>query len=96
MEKELVSHAAMSGDTLWLKRRMYIGLFNMSIFLTALYFFFRHNSYCEPYVYSWFALCEYLTIFSNIAFHSICNVDFSRYSFTFMHNEDIVSGKFTV
>ncbi|KAH3730613.1 hypothetical protein DPMN_056603 [Dreissena polymorpha] len=36
-------------------------------------------------LYSWFALCEYLTVFSNIAFHSIACVDFSMYSFTIVH-----------
>ncbi|XP_052242623.1 post-GPI attachment to proteins factor 2-like [Dreissena polymorpha] len=41
--------------------------------------------YMIMYVYSWFALCEYLTVFSNIAFHSIACVDFSMYSFTIVH-----------
>jgi hypothetical protein len=34
------------------------------------YFFYRHNRYCEPYVYSLFSLCEYLTVFGNIYYHS--------------------------
>jgi len=45
-------------------------------------------------VYSYFALCEYLVILSNIAFHSICCVDFHVYSFILVNTEDIVSGRF--
>ncbi|XP_052792525.1 post-GPI attachment to proteins factor 2-like [Mya arenaria] len=81
-------------DKAWLIRKVFLQVFNLAIFFISIYFYFRHNSYCEPYIYSYFALCEYLTILSNIAFHSICCVDFHMYSFTLVHVEDIVSGRF--
>ncbi|XP_069129874.1 post-GPI attachment to proteins factor 2-like [Argopecten irradians] len=53
-------------------------LFNITSFLVAVYLFFRHNAYCEPGIYTWFALCEYLTVLSNIAFHSTAIWDFRQ------------------
>ncbi|KAI6188507.1 hypothetical protein M3Y98_00362300 [Aphelenchoides besseyi] len=43
---------------------------------TALYFFYRHNTYCEPGIYTLFALCEYSVIIFNILFHSTLYYDF--------------------
>lgn len=51
-------------------------LFNISCFLTAIYLYFRHNSYCEAGVYSLFSACEYLVVFTNIAFHATTIIDF--------------------
>ncbi|GMR41827.1 hypothetical protein PMAYCL1PPCAC_12022 [Pristionchus mayeri] len=42
--------------------------------------FLRHNSYCEPYVFSLFAAFEYSFVLSNIAFHSTFRFDFPRYA----------------
>lgn len=44
-------------------------------FLGSLYFYIRHNAYCEPYVYSLFSLCEYVTIMGNIAYHCMIIYD---------------------
>lgn len=44
-------------------------------FLASLYFYIRHNAYCEPYVYSLFSLCEYVTILGNIAYHCMVIYD---------------------
>jgi hypothetical protein len=44
---------------------------NLGSVLAAGYFYWRHNAYCEPYVYSCFALCEYVVVLSNIAFHAL-------------------------
>lgn len=44
-------------------------LANQVVFAFAVYVFLRHNWYCEPGVYSLFALCEWFTVISNIAFH---------------------------
>ena len=44
---------------------------------TAAYLYWRHNAYCEPGVYTLFALAEYVFIAANIAFHSTLYLDFS-------------------
>uniref|UniRef100_A0A2M4BWM9 Putative fgf receptor activating protein n=1 Tax=Anopheles marajoara TaxID=58244 RepID=A0A2M4BWM9_9DIPT len=49
---------------------------NMLSILLAVYFFLRHNWYCEPYVYSLFALSEYVFVYSNIGFHMTAYWDF--------------------
>ena len=48
----------------------------------GLYFFIRHNKYCEPGVYSLFALAEYLVVLSNMAFHFAVFYDFKNTSLT--------------
>ncbi|KAL6726460.1 hypothetical protein Aduo_008427 [Ancylostoma duodenale] len=42
----------------------------------AMYLYWRHNAYCEPGVYTLFALAEYCIVISNIAFHSTLYYDF--------------------
>ncbi|XP_064637678.1 post-GPI attachment to proteins factor 2-like [Lineus longissimus] len=51
------------------KRNAFV--FNATTFAFAYYFFIRHHTYCEPGVYSLFALCEYLVVLSNIYSHLI-------------------------
>ena len=34
-----------------------------------MYFYWRHNVYCEPYVYSIFCFLEYMIVFMNIGYH---------------------------
>ncbi|XP_070552559.1 post-GPI attachment to proteins factor 2-like [Ptychodera flava] len=50
-------------------RLVLLFLVNISTFFISIYFFFRHNWYCEPGIYSLYALFEYLVIISNIGFH---------------------------
>lgn len=42
----------------------------------SMYFFYRHNTYCEPFLYTLFALSEYLIIIFNICFHLTAYYDF--------------------
>ncbi|KHJ75066.1 hypothetical protein OESDEN_25318 [Oesophagostomum dentatum] len=50
----------------------------------ATYLYWRHNTYCEPGVYTMFALTEYCVVLSNIAFHSTLYYDF--------HGKSVVLG----
>ncbi|XP_055333657.1 post-GPI attachment to proteins factor 2-like [Paramacrobiotus metropolitanus] len=61
---------------------------NVSVFLISLYFFFRHNWYCEPGVYTMFAICEYLVVLSNIAFHGTAYLDFKDVVLIAKSNQD--------
>ncbi|XP_072040518.1 post-GPI attachment to proteins factor 2-like [Amphiura filiformis] len=69
-----------SSKTLWERRSLQLKiltfLINLSCFLIAVYFYFRHNAYCEPGVYSLFAFFEYLVVLSNIGFHATVTYDF--------------------
>lgn len=42
------------------------------------YFYYRHNEYCEPYVYSFFCICEYCIVLANMWFHFTAAYDFSH------------------
>lgn len=76
-------------DKRCLRNKVILFLVNLCIFLTSVYLYFRHNTYCEPNVYSWFAIGEYITVLSNIAFHGLCVVDFKDYSFTVLPTEEL-------
>lgn len=56
--------------------KMRLFVFNISCCAAAFYFFRRHNNYCETGVYTLFALCEYLVVLSNMAFHTTVFWDF--------------------
>lgn len=44
-------------------------------FISSLYFFVRHNAYCEPGIYSLFATAEYVVVVTNVAFHATVYYD---------------------
>ncbi|KAJ2950064.1 hypothetical protein O0L34_g11403 [Tuta absoluta] len=58
-----------------LKMKLRAFLIKVASFTFAAYFFLRHNRLCEPYVYSMFALSEYVFVVSNIVFHWSTNYD---------------------
>jgi len=66
-----------------LKKKLMIA--NLFAFFTALYFFYRHNTYCEPGMYTVFAFFEYLIVLTNMGFHMCAYYDF--YSFDFVVGE---------
>lgn len=55
------------------RRNLWTMTLNFCSFGVAVYCFFRHNWYCETGVYTLFALFEYFTVVSNIAFHWHCS-----------------------
>lgn len=56
------------------KRRLL--LINFSSILAAMYCYWRHNTYCEPGMYSIFSLFEYTVVLSNMAYHFTSYWDF--------------------
>ncbi|XP_032666018.1 post-GPI attachment to proteins factor 2-like [Odontomachus brunneus] len=58
----------------WKQRSM---MLNVLCIIIASYFFYRHNKYCEPFVYSMFALSEYGVVLSNMGFHLTAAFDFA-------------------
>lgn len=53
------------------KIRRLITFFSLFAAFFMLYFFFRHNSHCEPFIYSYFCLFEYSVIVMNSIYHLI-------------------------
>jgi hypothetical protein len=53
----------------WYRARIVFALIHTATFMLAIYLYIRHNSYCEPYIYSIFALCEYIVVAMNVCFH---------------------------
>lgn len=43
----------------------------------SVYFFIRHNNYCEPFIYTLFALSEFVVVLSNMAFNFQAYYDFA-------------------
>lgn len=57
----------------WKKR---LAVLNISCIAAATYFFIRHNNGCENYIYTYFAISEYIVVLTNMAFHMTANMDF--------------------
>ncbi len=52
-------------------KRLKCFLSNIFSFVISLYYFYRHNHFCEPYIYSVYCLFEYCVVLTNIGYHSI-------------------------
>ena len=77
----LVSYSSLHSWCRWTRRRKaLVAWLNLFMMLSATYFFFRHNSHCEPYVYTLFALSEYVIVLSNIYFHTLAYYDLGSLS----------------
>ncbi|XP_060929648.1 post-GPI attachment to proteins factor 2-like [Limanda limanda] len=64
-------------------------LLNVSFCGFAGFFYYKHNMYCESGSYTFFALFEYLVVFSNMAFHLTAVWDFkSREVMVISSSED--------
>ncbi|CAF0903669.1 unnamed protein product [Rotaria sordida] len=46
-------------------------IINITSFFISIYFYFRHNEFCEPNIYSMYCLFEYFVVLTNIAYHSV-------------------------
>ena len=65
---------AMDRKSLNYKRRFL--LVNFTCITASLYFYWRHNTLCEPGMYSVFSVFEYSVVLSNMAYHFTSYFDF--------------------
>ncbi|CAG0880445.1 unnamed protein product [Cyprideis torosa] len=56
------------------KRRLWV--LNLVSIFSAVFMYWRHEMFCETAVYSFFAIFEFMAIYSNILFHSTSYFDF--------------------
>lgn len=82
-----------SSRFLWCRRtrrtKQIMAWTNLLLTCLAGYFFVRHASHCEPYVYTLFALSEYLIVLNNIYFHFLAYYDLGSIQFAFFTKEGI-------
>lgn len=82
-------------QNLWSHLKRNIFCVNTFAWMLALYFYWRHNLYCETGMYTLFALGEYIFVLSNMLFHFQAYYDFAGSNFVF--TDKLISGtKFNV
>lgn len=74
INKSLVTPSGVEAKAI--KWKKILAATNIGVFLLAAYCFMRHNRYCEPGMYTYFALCEYIVVLTNMAFHMTAYWDF--------------------
>lgn len=70
----------LEASSLYYKRSILYLYFTAGLFMS--FFYYRHNEYCEPYVYSWFCMCEYTLVLSNMAYHMTAYYDLADVTLT--------------
>ncbi|TRY72728.1 hypothetical protein TCAL_00266 [Tigriopus californicus] len=68
------SRTPLENSSLFLKKS--IMSVNLATIVLSLYFYYRHNTYCEPGVYSLFSICEYVIVLTNMGYHFTSYYDF--------------------
>ena len=77
----LWTHAGLNLETneeinsLRIKKRVLKVYFILGLCMS--YFYWWHNEYCTPYVYSFFCICEYVIVVANMYFHATARHDFA-------------------
>lgn len=69
-------------DKYSLKMKIIFMAINMGSFASAIYCYYRHNKFCEPYVYTFFAFFEYVFVVTVVAFHGTAILDFPEHHLT--------------
>jgi len=64
---------------------------NFTAILVSMYCYWRHNTYCEPGMYSIFSLFEYTVVLSNMAYHFTSYYDFYNTTVTLGSNNQVTS-----
>ncbi|GFR06002.1 post-GPI attachment to proteins factor 2 [Trichonephila clavata] len=80
--KHGTKHRLTVQERLSLKYKFIFGMVNITSFFLAVYFYFRHNWYCEPVVYTFFAFFEYIVVVTNMGYHVTAFWDFSDHVVT--------------
>ena len=68
-------------ERLWSKFKLKSYIINTLAWILALFFYIRHNQYCETGVYTMFAAAEYIFVLSNMIFHFQAYYDFAELYF---------------
>ncbi|CAN8012834.1 unnamed protein product [Ixodes pacificus] len=71
-----LKHMLSQAERKSLRTKKHLMITSIFCSLLAIYFFLRHNWYCEPGVYTLFALAEYILVLCNIGFHMTAYWDF--------------------
>nr|CAB3264806.1 post-GPI attachment to proteins factor 2-like [Phallusia mammillata] len=64
------------------KRKLIFCILNITSFVWAVVFYFQHNWYCKPGVYTLFAFFEYIVILSNMGFYYTQKLEMVDYRIT--------------